>query len=398
NAKRRFVYEAKYQAGIVHKNVVPVIELFTDQDPPYFIMPLAHNSLEKDARSGHINESNFMFPVLDILSGLEELHSLDIYHRDLKPSNVLRFSDEENQDYYAIGDFGLMSIAQRTSITVLTSTAMAKNSDLYTAPEMTQHLKSGSIASDIYSLGCIIHDFVSSGHRVPCREISNDSAYGDILSMCTKDDPKKRFKSVTALRDTLSSIEADFQHVKTEKGLRITEYLSRFPVALSESELEEILDYLVDSQQDHSERQNALLQIDLHHIKLIKTLPSYKRFSSVYCDIVKASSFQWNSCDAIASRINELIIGAPITIQADGIMALLYMGTRHNRWYVERMFTAKVGPDADEKLIKRLSIQFSVDETELCYALDHLTYSIDFEYENLHPLLFKNVKKLCKLS
>lgn len=359
-------------------------------------MPLAHNSLEKDTKNGAINSSNFMFPVLDIISGLEEIHSLDVYHRDLKPSNVLRFSDNEGADYYAIGDFGLMSITQRTGLTVLTSTAMAKNSDLCTAPEITQHLKNGSIASDIYSLGCIIHDFVGTGSRVPCNEIVDRSTYSDILSTCTKNDPKKRFKNVTSLRDLLATFDTESFDVKTEIGIRITEYLSRNPVILNENEVEEITDY-ISSQEDTRERHNAVLQIDLDHIKAIKQLGSLGRFASVYFDFIKSSSFQWNTCDALASRINSLISDESISVQVEGIMALLYMGTRHNRWYVERLFADKVGHSADEKLVRRLNIQFTVDDKELCYALSHLTHSIDFSYSSLHPTLYKTVKTICKL-
>lgn len=33
SARKRFIYEAKYQAGISHKNVVPVLELFVKEAP-----------------------------------------------------------------------------------------------------------------------------------------------------------------------------------------------------------------------------------------------------------------------------------------------------------------------------------------------------------------------------
>jgi serine/threonine protein kinase len=150
NAKKRFIQEAQFQSQLHHINVVPVIELFVKNNPPFFIMPLAESSLEKDAKSKLVNASNFMRPVLDILSGLEELHSLGIYHRDLKLSNVLRYKDEYGQAYYAIGDFGLMSLKQRTGITALTSTTMKKDSDYYTAPEINRHLGNASAASDIF--------------------------------------------------------------------------------------------------------------------------------------------------------------------------------------------------------------------------------------------------------
>jgi hypothetical protein len=140
------------------------------------------------------------------------------------------------------------------------------------------------------------------------------------------------------------------------------------------------------------------LQIDLEHIEIIKQLSILKRFSTLYCDYIKTASFQFGTCDALASRINKLIKGEDPSIQTDGIMALLYMGTNHNRWYVENMFVGKVNKDADANLIKRLNMEFEVEGEELCSALSHLTRSVGFTYSSLHPLLLTTVKKYCKLS
>jgi len=397
NARRRFIQEAQFQSSIDHPNVVPVLEIFIEENPPSFIMPLAESSLEKDSKKKIITSSNFKEPILDILSGLEEIHALDIYHRDLKPSNVLRFKNLDGSSYYAIGDFGLMSLQQRTGLTVLTSAAMGKTSDLYTAPEIVAQLKNASTASDIYSVGCIIHDFVG-GSRVPCNEIIDKSSYGDILSICTKRDPRRRFKNVATLRDALATIDSEIFESKTEIGAKITEYLNRSPISLTETEVEEILDYIEDEAESLAERHNALLQIDLEHIDIIKTYPVLNRFVSVYCDFVKDHSFLWATCDALAVRIDNLITGAGLSLQSEGIMALLYMGTRHNRWYVERMFAGKVAPTMNATLAKRLNIQFINEGKKICSAFDHLERSIRFSYESLHPILLATVKKICKLT
>jgi serine/threonine protein kinase len=45
NVKKRFIREAKVQKGVVHRNIVPVLEEDLATDPPYFLMPPAEASL-----------------------------------------------------------------------------------------------------------------------------------------------------------------------------------------------------------------------------------------------------------------------------------------------------------------------------------------------------------------
>jgi len=120
------------------------------------ITGVAKSTLAEDIQASKTLNGNFLEALMDILAGLEEMHSTGLYHRDLKPSNVPRFEGggARNGDYYAIGDFGLMSIAV-TNITTITQTGMAKGSDFYTAPEITQDLKFASPQSDIYSVGLL---------------------------------------------------------------------------------------------------------------------------------------------------------------------------------------------------------------------------------------------------
>lgn len=44
----RFLREARLQSGIEHRNVVPIIHKELEATPPYFLMPLADSTLEKD--------------------------------------------------------------------------------------------------------------------------------------------------------------------------------------------------------------------------------------------------------------------------------------------------------------------------------------------------------------
>ena len=139
NVKKRFIREANVQYRLTHKNIVPVLFKDLNSNPPSFLMPVAASSLDKDiAQSRNLN-GLFLRAIMDILSGLEELHTLQIYHRDLKPQNVLRFDSSEGP-YYAISDFGLMSVKD-TQISALTHTGMKMGSDYYTAPEIVSDLR-----------------------------------------------------------------------------------------------------------------------------------------------------------------------------------------------------------------------------------------------------------------
>ncbi|KOS05111.1 hypothetical protein AM493_02955 [Flavobacterium akiainvivens] len=202
NALQRFRREATYQESFNHKNIVPILFKDLDCENPYYIMPLAENALKKINLSDK-EEINLM--LLDVMSGLEEMHKKSYYHRDLKPGNILRFKDQNEDFYYAIGDFGLLSIDQ-TNITELTPVSMIKGSDYYTAPEIVASLSRASIQSDIFSLGCLIHDYYGKSNRIPCQQINEDGAIGKIIASCTYKKSSRRFKSIEFVREALLSI------------------------------------------------------------------------------------------------------------------------------------------------------------------------------------------------
>lgn len=142
NVKKRFIREADVQAALAHRNIMPVVQKELALDPPSFIMPLAASSLDRDMSVDRTLGGQAIHALMDILAGLEELHSYGITHRDLKPQNVLRLSSNDG-DRYVISDFGLMSIKD-TQLSVLTQTGMRMGSDYYTAPEIVADLRMAS--------------------------------------------------------------------------------------------------------------------------------------------------------------------------------------------------------------------------------------------------------------
>jgi serine/threonine protein kinase len=115
NVLKRFAKEVRVQGSVVHSNIVPIIDSDLNSSPPFYLMPLADSTLSKDVAADKTLGGSFVSALSDIVAGLEEMHSMQIFHRDLKPQNVLRFtrdSGDEKQQYYALSDFGLISIKE----------------------------------------------------------------------------------------------------------------------------------------------------------------------------------------------------------------------------------------------------------------------------------------------
>lgn len=108
NARKRFIREAEVQSSINHPNIVPVFNVINTGDNPSYCMPVALATLAEDIKIHSYIDNSGLSPIMDIISALEELHTLAIYHRDLKPQNVLRLQNNNGVQFYAVSDFGLL--------------------------------------------------------------------------------------------------------------------------------------------------------------------------------------------------------------------------------------------------------------------------------------------------
>lgn len=303
----RFLREARLQSGIEHRNVVPILLKELEATPPYFLMPLADSTLEKDLLADKSLGGNFLLAIMDIIAALEEIHPLKIYHRDLKPGNVLRFSDTADPRgyYYAISDFGLVALKQ-TQVSVLTQVGMKMTSDFYTAPEITTDLGKASPQSDIYSIGCILHDMIGMDARVPCGEINEQGPYGAILLNCTRRDPSRRFKSVSILRDVLLEVASVHEPMSTGAGeVSIKELMSDDP--LTEDQWVKLID-IIEHQTNSPDAHQLLRALTLQRLdELFENHPSLgNKLGRLYSDWIRDGAFNFDDCDGLANRLESI--------------------------------------------------------------------------------------------
>lgn len=150
-----------------------------------------------DQRQGAEEEAVFAMG-RDICAALQVIHSMTppVIHRDIKPSNIIlsdsgryvlidfdasrRFAEEAAEDTVLLGTFG------------------------YAAPEQYGFSQTDA-RSDIFSLGATMYEYRTG---LPYRKNADvPGRLGDIISKCTRFDPKDRYQSAGELARALEGME-----------------------------------------------------------------------------------------------------------------------------------------------------------------------------------------------
>ena len=148
---RRFQREVAAAQKISHPNVVPVLGAGEEGGLPYLVQALIaggslHDRLVKD---GTLDLATTIRLLRGPAEGIDALHASGLVHRDIKPGNILL----DGETAY-VTDFGLAKDSQASN---LTRPGQALGSLDYMAPEQIRG-EDVSAATDIYALGCMIHE------------------------------------------------------------------------------------------------------------------------------------------------------------------------------------------------------------------------------------------------
>ena len=152
----RFRREARMVAGLLHQNIVTVIDRGDDDGQQYIVFEHVdgENLKELVVRSGRLPVRRALELALAVADGLAFAHEQGLVHRDVKPQNVLLSSEGEVK----VTDFGIAR-----SIHVdhgVTQTGTVLGTGEYLAPEQASG-KPVSPATDVYSLGVVLWELLT---------------------------------------------------------------------------------------------------------------------------------------------------------------------------------------------------------------------------------------------
>lgn len=163
--RARFLREIRTAARLEHPGTPAVYDTGVDEQPDgpdriWLVMQLLRGStLDTAMTTEYAND----LPEIawaaaigaQIAAVLADLHRVDIVHRDIKPANVMIVDG----GLVKVLDFGIAILRGAGALPRLTQVDKTVGTPAYMSPE--QHLgRPVTAASDVYSLGCMLHELV----------------------------------------------------------------------------------------------------------------------------------------------------------------------------------------------------------------------------------------------
>ena len=157
----RFLREIEIAAKLQHPHILPVYDSGDDAGLLFYVMPYVEGESlrERILREGPLPPADAVRIAREVTAALDYAHRQNVVHRDIKPANIL-LSD----GHAVVADFGIArAISASAGAAGLTQAGMAVGTPTYMSPEQALGEQNLDGRTDLYALGCVLHETLS-GH------------------------------------------------------------------------------------------------------------------------------------------------------------------------------------------------------------------------------------------
>jgi serine/threonine protein kinase len=218
---QRLLGEGELQAGLRHKNLLPVTEILEVGGRVALLMPLVEGrDLGSLLRVAQLPQDQVEALFVEVVSGVACAHAAGVVHRDLKPGNVL-LEQEDGGIVPRVADFGIA--AHLLAPSGLTEEGQLLGTLPYMAPEQLEGRRTADARADVWALGVMLYEMLTG--RRPFEGGSAESllaaiargpvpaellvpglapALGRALQLCLVPEPAARLPDAGALLEVLA--------------------------------------------------------------------------------------------------------------------------------------------------------------------------------------------------
>ena len=215
--------EAQAMARLEHPNILPILDVGTEGEFFYVVMPLADKGSLQDLlkESGPLSWGDATRCIVQVLAALSNAHTLDVVHRDVKPQNILVGS----RGQALLADFGIAMLTDSHGADRNTVTGVAMGSPSFMPPEQRVDARSVDHRADIYSAGATFYAMITCRTPVDLYTAKSDSTrwrdvpepFVRVIRRATAMAPEDRFQ--TALEMAHAILEASEEAGTQPEGL-----------------------------------------------------------------------------------------------------------------------------------------------------------------------------------
>ena len=157
-ASERFLREIRITAGLVHPNVLPLLDSGAAGGLLYYVTPFVDGESLRShlSRRGQLEVGEAVRLTREIAGALEYAHRRGIVHRDIKPENILLA-----EGHAVVADFGIARATAAAADGRVSLPGLFLGSPAYMSPEQARAGGKIDGRSDIYSLGCVLYEMLA---------------------------------------------------------------------------------------------------------------------------------------------------------------------------------------------------------------------------------------------
>jgi len=171
---RRFQHESLLLSRLSHKNIARIhdVGLIENEQLPFISMEYVDGlKINNYCQQQGFNHRQIITLFKQVLDAVQYAHNQGVVHRDIKPDNIL----VDKEGIVKLLDFGIAMVTDNSTqqLTQLTKTGEIVGTLAYMSPEQVSGQNSQDTRTDVYSLGVVLYQLLSSSlpHKLDANQI-----------------------------------------------------------------------------------------------------------------------------------------------------------------------------------------------------------------------------------